>query len=102
MALQPNGHGLTENAAVPSSFPPPQHAQQNEPSGILGRASGAEFNAPLQQSAFPRSGTIDAFIKTCQRWHLSSAQQIVLLGYRGSELFGAQILDGLVLSPPQD
>lgn len=103
MALQPNGHGLSEGAAVPSNLPPPQRAQQNEPGGIAGRASGAKFDVPPpQQSAALRSGIVDAFVKTCQRWHLAPAQQIILLGYKGSEFFGVQILDGFVLSPPQD
>jgi hypothetical protein len=102
MALQPNGHGLNEGAADPWNLPPSQRTQQNEPAGIAGRPSAAKFDVTPQQSPIFRSGTIDAFVKTCQRWHLSPAQQIILLGYKGSEFFGLQILDGLILSPPQD
>jgi hypothetical protein len=102
MALQPNGHGLNEGAADPWNLPPSQRTQQNEPAGIAGRPSAAKFDVTPQQSPIFRSGTIDAFVKTCQRWHLSPAQQIILLGYKCSEFFGLLILDGLILSPPQD
>jgi hypothetical protein len=102
MPLQPNGHGLTEGSVASWHLTPTQHVQQREPSGITGLASGIRFDAPPRQSANLRSGTIDAFVKTCQRWHLSTDQQIILLGYKGSAFFGFQILDGRLLAPPQD
>jgi hypothetical protein len=56
---------------------------------------------PTQPAAAGR-GVIGAFVKICQRWHLSRADQIVLLGFKGSEFFGEQLLEGNLLSPPQD
>jgi hypothetical protein len=102
MALQPNGMGLADGAVGHSNAPVPQHFQQKEALGTEGLTSGLTFYVPPKQAASVRSGTIDAFLKTCQRWHFSQAQQIVLLGYRGSEFFGLQLLEGRVLSPPQD
>jgi Protein of unknown function (DUF2384) len=102
MPLQPNGHGLAEGAAGPGSLTPAQHVQQREPSKITGLASSISFVSPPRQSAGLRSGTIDAFVKICQRWHLSTDLQIVLLGYKGCASFGSQILNGYLLSSPQD
>jgi hypothetical protein len=102
MALQPNGMGLADGTVAQWSAPMPQHVQQKEPLGTAGLTSGLTSDAPPKQTASVRSGTIDAFLKTCQRWHLSQDQQIVLLGYKGSEFFGLQLLEGRVLSPPQD
>jgi Antitoxin Xre/MbcA/ParS C-terminal toxin-binding domain len=54
--------------------------------------------APIQ----PR-GIMDGFVKTCQRWGLSRKEQLILLGYSGdSASLGMQLLQGLLLSPPQD
>jgi hypothetical protein len=47
-------------------------------------------------------GLVDAFAKTCQRWHLSAAEQVILLGYKGSEFLGQQLLDGLFFELSQD
>jgi hypothetical protein len=47
-------------------------------------------------------GVIDAFVKTCQRWHLSTTDQVTLLGYKGSGAFGRQFLDGRLSVVPQD
>jgi hypothetical protein len=49
-----------------------------------------------------KKGILDAFAKICQRWHLTPSEQIILLGYKGSEFFGQQLLYGRVLAPPQD
>ena len=65
-------------------------------------ASPPTFDVPPKQTVSAKSGTIDAFIKTCQRWHLSPQQQITLLGYNGSEFFGQQLLEGRLVAPPQD
>jgi hypothetical protein len=56
----------------------------------------------LTQSPTSHKGLVDAFAKTCQRWHLSSAEQVILLGYMGSEFLGQQLLEGLFLQLPQD
>jgi hypothetical protein len=102
MALQPNGTGLTDDAVAHWNAPVLQRVQHKEVFGVAGLASGLTFDVPPKQAASVKSGTIDAFVKTCQRWHLSPEQQIILLGYKGSEFFGLQLLEGRVLSPPQD
>jgi hypothetical protein len=102
MALQPNGRGLTEGTAAHWDVPVFQRVEHRALRGIGGLASRVSYDVPPKQATSHRSGIVDAFIKTCQRWHLSQAQQIILLGYKGSEFFGLQILDGLVLAPSQD
>src|ERR1700688_3240770 len=102
MPLQPNGAGLTEGAVVHWNAPTSQHPQHIEGLGVAGLASGPTFHVPPKQAASFNSGTIDAFVKTCQRWHLSPEQQIVLLGYNGSEFFGQQLLEGRLIAPSQD
>jgi len=54
------------------------------------------------QSPPSYKGLVDAFAKTCQRWHLSAAEQVILLGYKGSEFLGQQLLAGLFLELSQD
>jgi hypothetical protein len=54
------------------------------------------------QAVTLKNGLLNAFAKTCQRWHLRPEQQIILLGYKGSEFFGGQLLEGRVLALPQD
>jgi hypothetical protein len=82
---------------------------------VLGRASG-DFGiggglglhpvprhiTPPTQSQPSGKGLVDAFAKTCQRWHLSPAEQIILLGYKGSEFLGQQLLEGRFLELSQD
>jgi Protein of unknown function (DUF2384) len=102
MPLQPNGAGLAENADAHLNTPAPQHVQHIERLGIAGLAPGPAFDVPPKQIASAKSGTIDSFVKTCQRWHLSRQQQITLLGYNGSEFFGQEILEGRRVAPPQD
>jgi hypothetical protein len=67
-----------------------------EPSHISGHMTR------LTQSPPSHKGLVDAFAKTCQRWHLSSPEQVILLGYKGSEFLGQQLLEGLFLELPQD
>jgi hypothetical protein len=102
MPLQPNGAGLTENGAAHLNAPAPQGRQYVEGLGISGLTAGPAFNVPPQQTTSAKSGTIDAFLKTCQRWHLLPQQQIILLGYSGSEFLGEQLLKGRLIAPPQD
>lgn len=103
MALQPNGTGLVDGNARPDwNALAPQHVQREEAFGSVGLAPGLALNLPPTQPAAVRSGVLEAFLKTCQRWHLSLEQQVILLGYKGSEFFGLQFLEGRVLAPPQD
>ncbi len=73
----------------------------------VGPASG--FGGPqlaqpisLAQATVQKSGLIEAFIKTCQRWRLNRQQQIVLLGYAGNDFLGAEFLAGRYVNAPQD
>jgi hypothetical protein len=70
--------------------------------GPLGLHPVPDYIAPPTQSLPPSKGLVDAFVKTCQRWHLPPAQQVVLLGYTGSEFLGQQLLEGRVLALSQD
>jgi hypothetical protein len=49
---------------------------------------------PNENTQMRRRGAITGFIKVCERWQLSSAQQIALLGYTENPFVGAQILRG--------
>jgi hypothetical protein len=104
MALQPNGTGLSDGDAGVAHWKGliPRQAQHEAAFGSAGLAPGMALNPPPMQPAIVRSGVLDAFVKTCQRWHLSPEQQIILLGYKGSEFFGLQLLEGRVLAAPQD
>jgi Protein of unknown function (DUF2384) len=102
MPLQPNGAGLTEDTVAHLNAPTSQRVQHIEGFGVAGLASGPTFHVPPKQAASFNSGAIDAFVKTCQRWHLSSEQQIILLGYSGSEFLGRELLEGRLVAPPQD
>ncbi len=110
MPLQPNGAGLTESDVAYLNVPAPQRIQRIEGLGVAGLASEPTFDVspkqtadvPPKQIASAKIGTIDAFVKTCQRWHLSPQQQVTLLGYKGSEFFGQQLLEGRLVAPPQD
>lgn len=103
MALQPNGTGLSEGAAsARRNSLLAQPVRQEIAFGGTGLAPDTHLTLPPIQRASVRSGIIDAFAKTCQRWHLSPEQQVVLLGFKGSEFFGSQLLEGRVLAIPQD
>jgi Protein of unknown function (DUF2384) len=58
--------------------------------------------AMQQPTELSPHGAVDALVKTCQRWHLSTSDQITLLGYGGSESLGLQFLEGRLSAPPQD
>jgi hypothetical protein len=98
MTLAPDGLSRPQPG---SNFPgvQPQRLYRGLGSGL---GPNVEFAAPQVQSALLTRGYLDAFVKTCQRWHLSLEQQIVLLGFKGSEFLGRQLLTGRVLAPSQD
>jgi hypothetical protein len=54
------------------------------------------------QSIAPPRGVMDGFVKTCQRWGLTEAQELLLLGYGDNEFLGLQLLNGRWLRPSQD
>ena len=65
------------------------------------RAEGSFARVQHTEASSPR-GVIDAFIKICQRWHLSHDEEIILLGYRPGDFIGEHILAGRVLPSSQD
>ncbi len=103
MALQPNGAGLSESATAGYlNAPSPQRIQNIERLEQQGFPSGQTIRPSPNQNVRPQSGVMDAFVKTCQRWHLSPQQQVDLLGFSGSEFLGKQLLEGRLIAPPQD
>lgn len=66
------------------------------------RRSVAELPLEIRQPTVDRTGIIDAFVNTCQRWGLTEKQQIVLLGFADNEFLGLQLLEGRWLQPSQD
>jgi hypothetical protein len=77
-------------------------AEKHLQSGPLGsRPTVAAAIFPAQTVPVVK-GLVDAFGITCQRWHLSVEQQILLLGYKGSEFLGQQLLGGRFLALSQD
>jgi hypothetical protein len=54
------------------------------------------------QPTAPPQGVMDGFVKTCQRWGLTEAQELLLLGYGDNEFLGLQLLSGRWLRPSQD
>jgi hypothetical protein len=98
MSLAPNGLSRPQ----PSANVPGIGAQSLYRGLGAGLTPNVEFAPPQTQSAFQSRGYLDAFLKTCQRWHLSLDQQIVLLGFKGSEFLGHQLLTRRVLALSQD
>jgi Protein of unknown function (DUF2384) len=100
MSLLSNHVGLSNGSvAGKSNVPQVQPAEALATSGLIPRTT--PHLLPSQPAAAGK-GVVGAFAKICQRWRLSRADQVVLLGYKGSEFFGEQLLDGNLLSPPQD
>jgi hypothetical protein len=100
MSLRTNHTGLS-NGGARSDWNVPQ-VQPTEGFATSGLIPKTTPHALPTQPATAGRGIVGAFAKICQRWHLSRADQVVLLGYKGSEFFGEQLLDGNLLSPPQD
>ena len=50
-----------------------------------------------------RRGVLDAFSNVCERWQVTYPEQIVLLGYKGAEWLGTEVLSGSGPDvPPKD
>ena len=47
-------------------------------------------------------GSLDAYVKTCQRWKLKSDKQMILLGYEPHDAVGRHVLSGDHIPPSQD
>ena len=47
-------------------------------------------------------GSLDAYVKTCQRWKLKSDKQMILLGYQPHDAVGRHVLSGDHIPPSQD
>lgn len=100
MSLVPNNAGLGGGTA--------HHAWNTPPiqlAGSFGRPGLSPKIAPSLPPTQPSTvveGVVSAFVKICQRWRLSVDQQVILLGYKGNDFLGRQILESDILSPPQD
>jgi hypothetical protein len=72
---------------------------QSQSVSARGLSAGMAFHGEIPPQALfdnqpVRRGVITGFTKVCERWQLSNAKQIALLGYAGDEFVGAQILSG--------
>jgi hypothetical protein len=91
------------------SFNPPALNQEQPSQGQTLGGAGLDGSRVLRPNIWGeanenvkvRKGAIDGFVKTCERWRLSQPDQIILLGYSGSELAGLPILMGRA-RPSQD
>jgi hypothetical protein len=100
MSMQGNRSGLANGGLRANS-----NVSQVQPTrdfAMTGLVPGAMPRALPTQQVSVGKGIVTAFSKICQRWHVSREDQIVLLGYKGSKFLGEQLLDGNLLSPPQD
>lgn len=76
--------------------------------GLAAERIGLRLSYPQQtpphplQSIAPPQGIMDGFVKICQRWGLTEAQQLLLLGFGDNEFLGLQLLNGRWLRPSQD
>jgi hypothetical protein len=99
--LQSDDVGLRNGSwRGPLNTPHVQPTGSSETSGLIPGVTPPSL--PPTQPAMTGRGIVGAFVKICQRWHLSPNEQVVLLGYRGSEFLGRQILEGNILTPSQD
>ena len=55
-------------------------------------AVSLKFNSVFEARCL--RGSLDAYVKTCQRWKLSPREQIVLLGYDPCDAIGGHVLSG--------
>jgi hypothetical protein len=99
MLLQSN-RGLTNGGLLSAQNEPFVQPTVQRETGLIPNAAPISF--PPSQSTAAGRGVVGAFSKICQRWHLSLEEQVVLLGYKGSGFLGRQILEGNLLTPPQD
>ena len=60
------------------------------------------LHASTETEAPRPHGIFEAFVKTCQRWHLDQYQQAALLGHPPPSTLGTYVLNGYVLSPSMD
>jgi hypothetical protein len=105
MSLQPNGLDRVRASTydVQGSAMLGSLLRRLESGGHPGLGAIPDYTTlTIQSPDSPRKGLIDSFVKICQRWHLSISQQIVLLGYKGSDFMGKEILAGHLLASPQD
>lgn len=58
--------------------------------------------SPRQQEGSTATGIYDAFVNTCQRWHLGSDEQAVLIGREPNDLLAKCVLDGQVVPWTRD
>ena len=56
----------------------------------------------VYEKARSRKGIVGAFERTCRRWKLDSDGQMILLGYRPTDVTGRCVLAGLWIPSSQD
>ena len=81
-----------------------QRKSMSSRQGSLSFENGAQIvpSAEAREEARGRKGLVDAFLKTCQRWHLNSDDQMILLGYRPNDAVGLRVLAGQWTPSSQD
>ena len=92
MSLVPNNAGLGGGTAHHAwNTPPIQLAESFGRPGLSPKI--APSLPPTQPPSTVVEGVVSAFVKICQRWRLSVDQQVILLGYKGNDFLGRQILE---------
>lgn len=76
------------------NYPSIGRAQLGGLSHGLGEASRAPVLLHPNANFNVRRGAVEGFVRTCERWELSAAEQVVLLGYGGDDLAAQPVLMG--------
>ncbi len=58
--------------------------------------------SPIHDIGTTRHVIIKVFANTCRRWQLNNQQQLILLGYRGNDAIGGELLAGHTNELPRD
>ncbi|MEY9604241.1 hypothetical protein ABIA00_003319 [Bradyrhizobium ottawaense] len=83
------------------NYPSMARAQLGSLAHGLGEAQWAPVLLHPSANLNVRRGAIEGFVRTCERWKLSHAEQVVLLGYRDDERAAQPVLLGRT-RPSQD
>jgi hypothetical protein len=94
VAIRPDSNAV--RAPILTNVEPFPVSQFMPPRGLSDAAiARTEFSIaqPSDNQAI-RRGVITGFTRVCERWQISRAKQLALLGYADDEFLGAQILAG--------
>jgi hypothetical protein len=94
---------LSNDGALVQPLPNQQQHLADRTQGVvpmrgLSGAVGIQQGVVQAEQPQRRRGVVDGFIRVCERWGLSRAEQIILLGYAGNELMALNILRNAVLA----